>query len=249
MLQILWNVLSAVICFIASLLLLFVLYVVLGLFSITPDFLNTPVGASVAFAIPTLVIYAIFGSIFYGFPDYFHPAKDKPTRWSDRMRTSTPLHYKTAQKQCLPYIVIALVIVALRAIFWRQLNDAITNFLLEKLPSPDQSDAVKDLTMVIFGLLSCYVTITLVSTIKLPVACKLHSCPKCHNMCSYEFVRTAGYEVVTSTKQKVEVDTGYVVEEHQSVTTTPKCLCRCHFCGDTKMMQDRHRETKYEKKY
>ena len=242
LLQLAWNILATIICFIVMLIVIGILFVALEAIGIPAEFLGTDVGASLAFGIPPAILYALVGSAFYGLSDYHNKAKDKPNEWSDRMKSNNPLYYTSALKQCIPYLVISLIIVVLRIAFWKQLNNAIR----ESLSKSNGSTSMPN--MIVLGLLSIYVCITLVSIIRLPVTYSLNACPGCGNMGSFEFAHEYGYEVYTRTTDKVDADTGYVLESHQTVTTTPKCKCRCHFCGHMKVMTDRHRKISTEKK-
>ena len=242
----LWHIISALVYFIGASIILFVIVTVSELFGIPFEFefLNNPTGVTVTYAIPSFIAYMLIGGVFFGFIDYHDHSKDKPNVWADRMNARNPLHYKTAQKQCLPYIFVALFVVSARGVFWNIINDAIYNTLQEKY----EYDTAQTLNMIIFGLISCYFTITLASTMRLLIGCKMASCPKCGNMCSFEYAGNAGEEIRTTTKQKVGQESGYVYESHTTVTTTPKCHVRCHYCGETKIVTDRHRETKVENK-
>ena len=241
MLQLVWHILEAIICFIVSLILIALVSLVLSWFGVDSTYLNNPIWVSVAFAIPTLILYIIFGWAFYMLPVYYDPHRDKPNQWSKRMREGKPLYYREAIKQCAPYMCIAFVIVVLRFALWNILNDAIMNGLLEAFQDAGKQDTAKQLNLVFLGLLACYTVITLASIVELPVACCVAACPKCRNIGGYVYECDAGSEVVKRTTWKEEVDTGRVSDVKTTVTTTHKVQCRCRFCGERKIENDRHR--------
>ena len=104
-----WNIISAIVLFIAATILLAIIYAIAGLFAFggKVDFLTKPLSITLTYAGLTFAAHMIAGGAFYGFIDYHNPAMDKPSKWSERMRTRAPLHYKQAQKECLPYIIVA----------------------------------------------------------------------------------------------------------------------------------------------
>ena len=246
----LFHIVSTIVYFIGASIILTAVAFVISIFSFGGggEFLATPVGITVVYGSLSFVAYMIIGGAFLGFEEYHHPSKDKPSHWSERLRTNNPLHYKKAQKQCLPYIIIALVLVVVQAVFWHAIYDPIFEGLQNKYSTKETHDTLVTLTQVIYGLLACYWGITLASTMRVPMMCKFFACPNCGKLCCYEYAGDAGQEITTTTKQKVGKESGYVYESHTTVTTTPKCHIRCHYCGQTKTVTDRHRNTKVEKK-
>lgn len=248
LMQLLWNLLAAAICFALSYLLIGIITLIFEwAIGVTPIDLDSPIWTTVVFAIPTIILYALGGWGFYGLSDYFNRDKDKPNEWSARIKANDPLDRREAQKQCLPYIIIALALVILRIVFWNALNDAIKTFLEEQFA--DNSELAFGFNFAIIGILACYMAVALTSTIELPVAILLHSCPNCDNLCGFVYESDAADEVVVTTKWKEEVDTGYKSDFHEYVTKTPKVNCRCCFCGATKVFTDRHRSSTREQKY